>query len=120
MRLAISKAGQREVYLANQVNFTANNKSSVPKLPLRELGKITGSYMDESEHSESNFLDNDLFAKEEVESPASNENKTGEEDLLVVNDKAAAEERPCSQTQIAMLKQQLADCLLYTSPSPRD
>ena len=71
--------------------------------------------MDESEHSESNFLDNDLFAKEEVESPASNENKTGEEDLLVVNDKAAAEERPCSQTQIAMLKQQLAEAQKMTA-----
>ena len=101
--------------MANQVNFTANNKSSVPKLPLRELGKITGSYMDESEHSESNFLDNDLFAKEEVESQASNENKTGEEDLHVVNDKAAAEERPCSQTQIAMLKQQLAEAQKMTA-----
>lgn len=101
--------------MANQVNFTANNKSSDLKFPLRELENITGSHMDQSEYSESDFLDNDIFPDEEIESATSAENQTGEENPPVVKDNAASEEAPGLKTQIAMLKQQLAEAQKLTA-----
>ena len=103
------------MYLAKQVNFTANNKSSDLKLPLRELENITGSHMDQSEYSESDFLDNNIFPEEEIESAASAENQTGEENPLVLKDNTAPEEVPCLKTQVAMLKQQLAEAQKLTA-----
>ena len=71
--------------------------------------------MDQSEYSESDFLDNNIFPEEEIESVASAENQTDEENPLVLKDNAASEEVPCLKTQVAMLKQQLAEAQKLTA-----